>query len=123
MKMTKEKKKGTKKSESVVGLGLVVLVLVIGSVFAAWYYPRIGQPIYGWSEDAGLTQKYIDRYIDNVTVGMEYVVLVDGRVDPNNMTIAVYDRPLYPAFWNPWELHQMGYYDYATDEFILISVI
>lgn len=118
-KKVKRKIRKVEKGKSPIGTVIVVVFIIIAGLFVAWYYPRIGQPILGWTEDQTLTQQYIADYPTNMS--FEYVVLVDGQIDANSSYVSVYCREVNGFFlWNPWFLEMSGYYDRSDASFHFI---
>lgn len=118
-KKVKRKIQKVEKGKSPIGTAIVVLIIVVAGLFVAWYYPRIGQPVWGWTEDQTLTDQYkVDFPTD---MSFEYVVLVDGQMDANSSYVQVYSREMNGFFlWNPWILEISGYYDTTDSSFHFI---
>jgi hypothetical protein len=114
-KKIKKKIKKVEKGKSPVGTAIVVLIIIVAGLFVAWYFPRLGQPIYGWNEDQALTQQYYDEYVEDA-VGAEFVVLVDGAINSTCSYVSVYSRTA-GMFWNPWTVTETGYYDFTGETF------
>jgi hypothetical protein len=111
----KKKVEKTPKGKFPTGAVVVMLLIVVFSLFAGWYFPRMGQPIFGWSEDQTLTAQYYTEYATAPTT-TEYVVLVDGAINTSCSYIAVYERVI-GGYWNVWVVNATGYYNFDETVF------
>lgn len=114
-KKIKKKIKKVEKGKSPIGTAIVVMIIIVAGLFAAWYFPRLGQPVFGWTEDQALTQQYYAEYVEDAA-GAEFVVLVDGAINSTCSYISVYSRTA-GTFWDLWSMIETGYYDFTGETF------
>jgi hypothetical protein len=114
-KKMKKKIKKVEKGKSPIGTAIVVMIIIVAGLFAAWYFPRIGQPVFGWTEDQALTQQYYAEYVEDA-IGAEFVVLVDSAINSTCSYVSVYSRTV-GMIWAPWVMIETGYYDFTGETF------